>query len=390
VFSTEGHPLIIPPKYAKRADTPTSTNWQLERIRRQHIGFCQNTRRELNTAFYSAIASRGDIFHAAKFVRLDRMRPGLPMYPWTLPLHLVPPNATCDPIPSQEVFDLVFPTAQTYNYDSQIPNITRVQGGVLLRSLSNLRVSLLHISKQYRVSSIGTVPLGIDERIYVSRNAVAEFLDLTFGVKWNPYTIKLEFIQSKEDKKVAARASADSVWGQDLRQLIHSSLSQLLKPGSDLPPTPTFDHSKSSSGKLLTAVLAPNSREPIDGESYTYMYSITHNACEQGVKIPAMLAHHLQVLMIPRGGCTFTQKLANVPTDDLPGLKLVLFLDLNLDIQREHELIRPLLDHPTPYTVGMIGGKNLMDINGVLEIVSWREKGVIQVGGVDVINWEVV
>lgn len=316
------------------------------------------------------------------------MHPELHIFPKTLPQHLIPPSATCDPLEGQDVFDVVFPASQTTAFNSQIPNITRVQGGLLLRTLSSLRVSLLQASKQFRVSSIGSVPLGMDERIFVPRDAVTEFMDTTLGVRWNPYTIKLEFIKDAQAKK--KQATSEGAWGQNMRRVIHSSLFQLFQPGSDLPPTPTFVQTKSATGTLLTAVLAPNSREPDDGENYTYFYSATHNACDRTITIPPMLTPHLQLLTIPRGGCTFSQKLSNIPTSELPNLKIVLFLDMNLEIQREQELVRPLLDYRTPYTVGMIGGKNLKDINGVLEIVSWRQKGLIQISGVDVINWEVV
>lgn len=387
VFSTEGHPLIIPKRYKR--ESPAPSVWKRGRMRRENKSSCPSTTSN-STGFFSEIAARDDLFHPAYLARLHQARPNLAIYPRTLPEYMIPPNATCSELPKTNIFDLVFPPvpATSPSLESSVPNITRVQGGLLLRSISNLRVSLLQLAKQYRVATVNSLPLGVNERIFIPRSVISTVQDPSFTVRWSPFFFKLEIKQTKARKRPPAQFSSDFTWPTDLRQLIHQSLSQLLGAGTDLPPVPTLSTSSESS-LTAPALLAPNSRTPPDGETFTYFHTVPHTACSQAIIIPRLLSIHLEVLIIPRGGCTFSEKLSNIPSN-LNALKMVLFYDKNIDMDAEQDLVRPLIDDTAQYSVALVGGELWTKMDEVLELVVWRMKGIIQVKNMEVVNWEVV
>ena len=209
VFTTEGHPLIIP----KRLRTETA-----EDDRAAHDLFVTPAgpvcavppaNRPLTV---SATAAREDIFHAAALARLHLMptietlesplveftadHPSISpsdlqspsnytYYPWTLPLDLVPPNGNCSPMASRTTFDLSFPTMP--DSASGFGALQRVYEGILVNSMSGLRLGMVKENLMpapieavpeldlFRIYAISNVALGRDEKVFLTRNLLSTF-----------------------------------------------------------------------------------------------------------------------------------------------------------------------------------------------------------------------
>ncbi|KAI5303567.1 alpha mannosidase-like protein, partial [Ascosphaera atra] len=159
----------------------------------------------------SSIPSRPDYFHAASLVHLDLMytapeweappavkrarkqintshsdSPQSPsnytFYPWTLPPQKVLPDATCATMALRPTLDLSFPPLTGTLFSGA--SMERVKDGILAKSLSGLRLGMIQdvpiftdlvegTPHAYRIQVINNVPLGRDERVYISRKATA-------------------------------------------------------------------------------------------------------------------------------------------------------------------------------------------------------------------------
>ncbi|KAJ5273908.1 Glycoside hydrolase family 47 [Penicillium angulare] len=212
VFSTEGHPLIIPKKTRPAQPQPN---------RRQDVSTFQHTAENIcpvvpgSLSFgVSYTASRSDIFHAASLARLHlRPRRGtnegpiLPesrnhqsvlvsdltsptnytFYPWTLPPQLVPFDATSAPMAVRPTLDISFPSLPG-GVNLGPGALERIQDGILVKTIGGLRLSMIQdvplISTEkgkegdgFRVQVINNVPLGKDEKVYLSRQVTFDVVD---------------------------------------------------------------------------------------------------------------------------------------------------------------------------------------------------------------------
>ncbi|KAJ5108713.1 hypothetical protein N7456_005388 [Penicillium angulare] len=212
VFSTEGHPLIIPKKTRPAQPQPN---------RQQEVSTFQHTAENIcpvvpgSLSFgVSSTASRSDIFHAASLARLHlRPRRGtnegpiLPesrnhqsvlisdltsptnytFYPWTLPPQLVPFDATSAPMAVRPTLDISFPSLPG-GVNLGPGALERVQDGILVKTIGGLRLSMIQdvplISSEkgkegdgFRVQVINNVPLGKDEKVYLSRQVTFDVVD---------------------------------------------------------------------------------------------------------------------------------------------------------------------------------------------------------------------
>ena len=207
VFSTEGHPLIIPRSSAKSGRRPSgaslaqgSTGVPIEAI-------CP-TPPAMVPFTLSATAARNDIFHAAALARLHLMptpdnlespiaefssdHPSISLsdvrspsnytyFPWTLPLELVPHNGFCSKIAARPSLDITFPA---------LPNVVlgpgglqRVVSGILVNSMGGLRLGMIQdvpVSSggsgdgdMYRVQVVNNIALGKDEKIFLAKDVVS-------------------------------------------------------------------------------------------------------------------------------------------------------------------------------------------------------------------------
>lgn len=204
VFTTEGHPLIIPRSVDDGLHQ--GTFWHPEH---ETESSCP-VRPPMVPFTISNIASRGDVYHAGSLARLHLMphrdqvesvlgeyaadHPSITLsdisspsnytyYPWTLPLELVPWNATSSVIPTKPSLDITFPAMVTSGMAAA--PLQRVKDGILINVIGGLRLGMIQdtplafddgIYDTWRVQSINNIPLGKDENVYLGRETGKDVL----------------------------------------------------------------------------------------------------------------------------------------------------------------------------------------------------------------------
>ncbi|KAE8442870.1 hypothetical protein EG329_002612 [Mollisiaceae sp. DMI_Dod_QoI] len=427
VFTTEGHPLIIP----KERSTPIIKK---KAPRRNDIGMysgleyidtCPAPPAPLPFTI-SGTAARTDIFHAAHLMGLDRTANthaieggtsrfkthgiDLPLleytyYPWTLPENLMPVNGTCDRLPIKPTTTIEFPT----NNDQAVPlngfshqfvnsALVRVQDGVYVSSLSGLKLGLVRespspfraidgpIADAWRVFSINGQPLGRDEQVLIPRELIADLADPWFSRIRD--TVMLNIIIQLHNEAVAnstidgnhAKPGSESKKGYhehsqivlegtnsgggaaELMTKLSSFIQSMAAPfqppvGSVLPEPdvlPQMYHAQAVTAIAPTGMGAapvidvPEAPDPLQGpraDSFTWSrIYFAGEACNS--KLPDEAATKHDVIVMRRGGCMFSEKLANIPsfTPTAHSLKLVIVISDDGENANGDNLIRPLLD----------------------------------------------
>ena len=214
VFSTEGHPLLIPRRGVKTTPNPKFAKAENKMQQSAHgkINYSTCPRPPPNIPFsISATAARDDIFHAAKLARLHMMptpdnlesplieysrdHPSISIsdvrspsnytyFPWTLPLDLVPHNGMSTPILQMSTFDITFPP--TPNPGAGPGILQRVGNGILVNSLGGVRLGMIQDvpqeidsdtkNEQYRVQAINNILMGKDERIFIAKDTASNII----------------------------------------------------------------------------------------------------------------------------------------------------------------------------------------------------------------------
>lgn len=198
VFSTEGHPLIIP-KYVNGGRNHISTSTHPL----SSPGMCPIRPKTLPFSI-SATAARTDVYHAAALARLHLMptrdtiesalgeyatdHPSITIadlsspsnytyYPWTLPPSLIPHNAMTNLMPTKPTFDISFP-ALTNQASQPAPPLQRLHDGILINHIGGLKLGMIQDVPShdefpidaYRIQAINNLALGKDEKVYLSRD----------------------------------------------------------------------------------------------------------------------------------------------------------------------------------------------------------------------------
>lgn len=225
VFTTEGHPMIIPSRL-RRAPTPnppraTRTQRANEHTLKAPAGTCPSID-ALHPFSGSSIVDRPDFFHAAAMAQLHlvpveasrssslheaaidsprvtiediRSPTNYTYYPWTLPQSLVPSNGFSAEINSPILSTLTFPNLGSGKAGEDkgllpLGALHKVLEGVVINSLSNMRLSMvqepkslllpdgqgvlveMEVGPQYRVHGIANWPLGKDEKVLLAKEAM--------------------------------------------------------------------------------------------------------------------------------------------------------------------------------------------------------------------------
>ncbi|KAL3472435.1 glycosyl hydrolase family 47-domain-containing protein [Aspergillus californicus] len=208
VFTTEGHPLVIP----KSTYLTRQVKRQAQNRPEPMTGFVCPTAPLPPTFGVSSTAARPDVFHAANLARLDLMpireskghlediakgRPGVTIadrvsptnytfFPWTLPAELVPFNATSSLMSLRPTLDISFPAVPGLSHGPG--SLERLRDGILIKSIGGLRMSMIQdafsrdpLAKtqggDFRVQVLNGVPLGKDEKVYILREITFDVLD---------------------------------------------------------------------------------------------------------------------------------------------------------------------------------------------------------------------
>ncbi|KFZ03770.1 hypothetical protein V502_10674 [Pseudogymnoascus sp. VKM F-4520 (FW-2644)] len=434
VFTTEGHPLIIPRKSSPQNSTrkvPRSSSLE-SYISLENADSCPVPAAMLPLTG-SQTAARPDIFHAASLVGLHRVPNYNTMdvtpldttksvenqwtqpanhsiYPWTLPQSLVPPNAVCALLPIRDTFWIEFPSSsqlasQGFNIAMGAQPVVRVNNeGVLIQNLAGLSVAMIEeenqaqfiydeepLSRSWRILNIGTTPLGRDEKVFISRETIGPIVDPSFTRVRDPFTVDLviqvENIQinktdgmsssnippsgkiegtlhteqAPESLHLEALADLPSDYRTMFSSLLQQVTSALRDPVATLLPQPNQGpkyqllslraHCAVGTGAapLPAAPEAPDSTTvTTDPLSWTSIYFASHN-CDG--KLPDRVVREYNVIVMRRGGCSFSEKLANVPAfhPTATGLQMVVMVSDG----EEDELIRPLLEVVQKTPAGM-------------------------------------
>ncbi|PBP20778.1 glycosyl hydrolase family 47 [Diplocarpon rosae] len=435
VFTTEGHPLIIPkgkrPPVIKRKAPATKAV-------QSHDSFDMRNTCPVSPAMLpftiSATAARPDIFHAASLIGLHTIpniravdefadiqdtatRPvNHTYYPWTLPETLMPAKGSCSRLPTKETFTIEFPIntpLSTAAGDSNFfvlaaHGLVRLNEGILVKSLSGIKLGMIYESpssfsaldgplvESWRVWNIGNMPLGRDEQVFIPRDIVGEMTDPSFTrirdhvmadivlQLENPVSANATATGSieeyydrdsdqdvcNEDPDVSFQDYSSAGIAAEYKTMISSLLRQvtsaLRDPAATILPEPEIPQTYQL---VSIAAIAPtglgaapvvdvaDAPDPNEGPqskplSWTRFY-FAGQACVG--KLPDDAAKKYEIIVMRRGGCTFSQKLANIPSfvPSKKSLKLVIIISSSEDEEQDfgglprgsgYNLIRPLLD----------------------------------------------
>lgn len=215
VFSTEGHPLIIP-RRARNTGSRSKPSTEASVIKKVDLGSLAKTTCPIappKAPFsMSPIAARRDIFHAANLARLHLMptpnnvdsplveyssdHPSISIsdirspsnytyFPWTLPPELIPYNATCTKITSRPTFDITFPTDPSVVLNPGM--LQRVLHGILVNSMSGLRINMIQDvlpgpddhegNDLFRIQAVNNILLGKDEKVFLPNEVVSSVVN---------------------------------------------------------------------------------------------------------------------------------------------------------------------------------------------------------------------
>ena len=489
VFSTEGHPLILPRPSPSSFTSSNRKSTLVKSFNFQHSepdnDLCPLP--PPMTAFsISATAARSDIFHAAKLARLDKMptrdnldsplaefsndHPSITVsdvrspsnftyYPWTLPLDLTPSNGMSSKINIRHTFDITFPATSNTILGPGV--LQRVSNGIFVNSMSGLRLGMIQedvpelasdmTADHYRIQAVNSVMLGRDERIFLGKETVSDVvspLDPNFTRVRNPALLDLviDLAPRKSEERVSASTEVSSngepksstpappitvdgsvSGGVEAASSVKQAFSMLLQQvGLLISDTPTSPPSSATPAprEYITAclpmglgaaplpdveeALAPDSRGNPRGNLIWDSIYMTDESCK---KIPSWVPRQRQVIVMKRGGCSFSQKLQNIPTfaPSKSSLQLVVIVSYEEEAEEEGEevqaadgvplslLVRPLLESaqltssglPRRNQIPMVmvtGGEETYEMMGRAVAMSVKRRYEIRAQGVPISN----
>lgn len=455
VFTTEGHPLIIPKNAGKSSRTTpvspaTTKEIALFYYDEQFTNVCPAPPPMESTLVGSGIVSRPDLFHAARMLDLHmipNMHGGIEAgkksgtykvkhnhtyFPWTLPPAMLPDNGTCAKVADPAEYHLEFGMVGTNGvFDSIIGahNLDRLDvDKIRVIRLAGLKLAM-HMeerpegTQELRVVKVNGFPLGRDENLVFSRPLLSDISDTKFKLVRDLTTVKIHHlyqIPQTVGKKVNSTTTSQSdnvaPLGEEGRTTSNDGAEELAKEeynpyGADLeaelpvesPTTPdslatnintllrTFwSHMRAADSSNGTKSTTQNALEklnpqglplnhlvnttaitpvgvgaaplpPVDIPANAYIPPFgpfppqilpwstvfaAGEACDSVLPEEGPRDH--QVIIIRRGGCTFSEKLANIPAykPSPQSLQLVIIVS---DNEEDGELVgdaflsRPLL-----------------------------------------------
>ncbi|KAK8198687.1 hypothetical protein M8818_006554 [Zalaria obscura] len=501
VFTTEGHPLVIP-EYARHNDFGVPLESQTRKKDPEpsiRLAQCPLPPQPIPLTV-SVTAARPDVYHAASLARLHLMpridAPGIPTldyasdhpsitltdvqspsnftyYPWTLPPSLIPYDVTTAKMHTRITFDLTFPALPNTQAFS---TLQRVDGGILISSVSGLRFGMVYeppgseasFEDSYRIYALSNLALGRDERIYLSSTSLdqvnptdphltrlrnTEEVDLIIDApppitapspsnhdldwelanatihEWFNFDVRIENLMDGELGIGNANVPeplleniqrlADSLGlivadNPDLANEFDAALRNAVEVGAAQSPSVATASAPGTAEEGLVRYTIPamlptglgaaplplsidNSPDPttLDLGTLTYRTILVLNTELCTSPLPASLAAKYNVLVIRRGGCSFSDKLTNIPSfaPSAKALQLVIVASFPEHEKGDEEAgaqVRPLLDQKQ-VTRGGIERRNpipLLMVRGgeeVWAVLSRSAKAVGRLEGSEVV-----
>ncbi|KAK6340633.1 alpha mannosidase-like protein [Orbilia brochopaga] len=438
VFTTEGHPIIMPPQKRIRGKRSAIRNTDMQ-MHRQGYGrtkapTCENPKMLKQEpevgALFSRVASRTDTFHSYNAVGLNLLPPYVPrqptritlldnentvqefgyyndkdeenpyrylipysptngsFYPWTLPPEIISPMAYCGKLPNEHKLDLVFSVTQTKPGETPPPGWINIRGGVLINSLSGLRLGfekqLVEDTIEYFVTKIGDRVISRDEIVVIEKVNI-DTLHVDGGIRFQTskdegYEVVFDFETEHKPRPTPTPTSTkDSLKdkkfeikldGEDLSDEFRTQVEKILRE-SLLRHLPTENTNTVPERTLTAQPLTPDSNKflirrhlhailssgigavespPLAGRTHSMLHSMVHVvpsptlpwrsvyvaglACDQ--PLPSIAATY-PVILFKRGKCPFSQKMSNVPTSSAVKLAIVVNFDESVPTHAGYE-----------------------------------------------------
>ncbi|WPJ57471.1 hypothetical protein SMAC4_04988 [Sordaria macrospora] len=224
VFTTEGHPLILPKAKSSLRSRASHQKELMVYHDPSYINTCPAPP-SVTPLTGSVIAARDDIYHAAKMLDLHLMGPkdrlGFPAepdvrptgntvgriprytpFPWTLSPEMIPQNGTCRKINQPVEMLLEFSSnaqeligGSAFNYLMGTQNLERLTvDRIRVQTLSGLKLTMRQEEDsdgEWRVSKVNGVQLGRDEFIVMNRAILGEVSDPRFNLVRDLVNVKL-------------------------------------------------------------------------------------------------------------------------------------------------------------------------------------------------------
>jgi hypothetical protein len=440
VFTTEGHPLIIPkPRSTERARQPKPSRRDLTVYHDDGFTNSCPPQPAPTPLSGSVVAARNDIYHAARMLDLHLLsasrhsldggqvsgqhmaKSNFTLFPWTLPPELLPSNGTCAKVyqPLELTLEFASNTQQVvggsaFNFMIANQNMERLSvDRIRVSSLSGLKITM-HLDdneeREWRVSKVNGVSLGRDESVVLDRSILGDISDPRFNLVRDPVVVKLQHLHhvdlldndnTTNDEQAAQfepiEDADSSAILTELGSLVKSLFSRMAASlDIQLPnsPTPLPGSATGSSSfpfnlvinqtavtptgigaaPLPPASVPAGARIPAFGPvpegilPWSTVYA-AGDACSGPIPESAPRDH--QVIVIRRGGCNFSTKLANIPAYAPSPTALQLVVIVSDDEEDENGgggqgLVRPLLDEVqrtpggiqrrNPIAMVMVGG----------------------------------
>lgn len=431
VFTTEGHPLVIPRASGGQTVLKSKPSFQTYAppstcpVKPAPVPFT-----------ISSTAARGDAYHAASLARLHLMptrdnlksmlgeyatdHPSISIsditspsnytyFPWTLPPNMVPHNATSAPMPAKPTFDISFPTLPNTGTTQPNPPLQRVKEGILINFIGGLRLAMIQDvptgpeSDAYRIHSINNLALGKDEKVYLARDTGSGFLnpaDPNFTRVRETTLVDIVIDLDEVPNEPANHTGSEQVatidlsnfqleFAADTEPALKAAWNAMLAHISSLLPSavvsidpispvdaPSIDAVAASPGKRFAieaitstgfgAAPVPDWPEAVtnlaaDADTQPLQWDTifaTDELCDH--RLLSSVPRNHQIIVVKRGGCSFSQKLANIPSYPASSSALQLVIMVSYEPEPgmpEDYLIRPLLEEMQMVNIGETGSQ---------------------------------
>lgn len=237
VFTTEGHPLIIPKRsYSKQSPVHRDSKKDVAVYTYYDENYTHSCPAPPPTELFSgsATAARPDIFHVARFTDLHntpnihgpmeavevedkhknlmtkyKAKTNYTFFPWTLPSTMWPENGTCAAPPERIYSWIEFPTSDAGSAMSRFGNslVWHSHNGPTVKNLEGLRFQLeRHQSDEYgdqvwRISHVGGTQLGRHETVYFHAEKIRQMKDEAFTVIRRLDAVEIELIMGLPEEE---------------------------------------------------------------------------------------------------------------------------------------------------------------------------------------------
>ncbi|KAI4163021.1 MAG: hypothetical protein LQ342_003339 [Letrouitia transgressa] len=314
-------------------------------------------------------------------------------FPWTLPPELVPYNATCAKMTARPTFDITFPSHPSMVLGRG--NLQRVMNGILVNSIGGVRLGMIQDvsfdidgtpagGDLYRIQAINNIAMGKDEKVYVAKDAAASvvnpldpnftrvrdmsMLDLVVDVgpdQTCARNVTSELFDQDEGSNLATDVVYTSPAHEDDRHAMSTMITafnSLIEHVTALiqnnpQPTNTGYFREYLPAIMPTGpgaaplpdveeALGPDISGQPQGSLLWQSIYVADNNCHN--RLPRDVVRKHQILVVKRGGCSFSQKLQNIPTvaPSKTSLRLVIVVSYD-DAEAglpSGWLVRPLLE----------------------------------------------